>query len=48
MQKTQNNLNPQDPDNQSFDDKFLGDEWASKKSDKSEKIEERDTRGRPY
>ena len=38
MQKTQNNLNPQDPDNQSFDDKFLGDEWASKKSDKSEKI----------
>ena len=48
MQKTQNNLNPQDPDNQSFDDKFLGDEWASTKSDKSEKIEERDTRGRPY
>jgi hypothetical protein len=38
MQKTQNNLNPQDPDNQSFDDKFLGDEWASQKSDKSEKI----------
>ena len=38
MQKTQNNLNPQDPDNQSFDDKFLGDEWASHKSDKSEKI----------
>ena len=34
MQKTQNNLNPQDPDNQSFDDKFLGDEWASQKSDK--------------